>query len=191
MNVQEIIDEITKDIDNDTIDNSVFIGWINRCIDDLTPLAKKEDLKTADIAAENSYSVPDDLLEVFMVLVNGCQYYPVRINEQYKQGYKLWGNVLSLQCGPDTGEIELYYYKRLSHVASVTDTPEIDAAFHDLFVLYTTAYNQYSEHGDDWAQRQGDALNRYNQRKQDFTNYIINNSFETKSQNSINTAYFL
>lgn len=190
MNVQEIINEITKDIDDDTIDNSVFIGWINRCLDDLTTIAKKESLKTMDISSGNSYSLPSDLFEMFMVLVNGDQYYPVRINDSYTIGYKLWGNTLSLQSGPDTGTIDFYYYKRLSRVASVTDTPEIDSTFHDLFVLYTTAYNQYSEHGDDWQSRQGDALSRYNQRKQEFNNYIIQNSFETKSQNTINNVYF-
>lgn len=191
MNVQEIIDEIAKDIDDNTIDNEVFIGWINRCLDDLTPFARKEVLKTADITGENSYAMPDDLLEVFMVLVNGCQYYPVRINEQYKQGYKLWGNTLSLQCGPDTGEIELYYYKRLSHIAELTDIPEIDPSFHDLFVLYATAYNLFSERNDDWQQRQGDTINRYNQRKQEFYSYIIENSFETKSVNTITMNYFM
>lgn len=188
MNVQEIIDEINKDVD-DTLDDDAVIGWINRCLDDLTPFARQEAMKTADITAENSYSMPDDILEVYMLLVNGEKYSPVRINETWKKGYKVWGNVLSLQNGPDTGEIELYYYKRLSRVAETTDIPEIDPSFHDLFILYTTAYNSFSEHNDDWQARQGDALNRYNQRKAEFNSYIIENSFETQSQDGITQTY--
>jgi hypothetical protein len=39
MNLEQIIEEINKDLD-DTFDNGELIGWINRCIDDLTPFAK-------------------------------------------------------------------------------------------------------------------------------------------------------
>jgi hypothetical protein len=189
MNVQEIINEITKDIDDTTVDNSLLIGWINRCIDEVSPIAKKEAKKTADIAIENAYELPDDLLEVFMVLVNGNRYYPMRIDESTQQGYKIWGNVLSLQSMPDSGAIDLYYYKRLSHVSELTDIPDIDPAFHDLFILYTIGHNQFAEHMDDWQPRQMDALNRYNIRKQAFTEYVLQNAFEYKSENTIKHVY--
>jgi hypothetical protein len=181
MNLEQIIEEINKDID-DTVDSSDIIGWVNRCLDDLSPLTKKEDKKLADISPLNAYELPTDYAEMVLVLVNGIKFEPVSLSNPYSTGYKVWNKVLFLQNGPDSGQIELYYYRRLNHIAEETDIPEIEPSFHDLFVLYTVAHHQFAE---EEPERQLDAMTRYMNRKREYQEFILQNSFIYNAQQQI------
>ncbi|MGF6951868.1 hypothetical protein QF028_004373 [Neobacillus sp. B4I6] len=186
MNLEQIINEINKDLD-DTQDNGDLIGWINRCMDDLSPIAKKEAKTVYEISSLNGYDLPEDLLEIALVLVNGTQYDPVVLNDSWSTGYKRWGNVLSLQNAPSDGQVELYYFKRLSHLENLEDVPEIEPTFHDLFILYTIAHQQFSE---DEPERQMDALTRYNNRNGEFNRFVMANSFVYNSQRQITDVWW-
>jgi hypothetical protein len=185
MNLEQIIEEINKDLD-DTLDHADIIGWVNRCVDDLSIITKKEDKKLADISSLNAYELPEDLLEMVLVLVNNEEYDPIYLGDTTSKGYKVWGNVLSLIDGPDSGAIELYYYKRLPYLVNVEDVPEIDKAFHDLFVLYTVAHNQFME---EETERQMDALNRYMSRKREFDAFMKKNTARFNSTRKIKNVY--
>lgn len=163
MNLEQIIEEINKDLD-DEIENDELIGWINRCIDDLSPIARQEQKAVIEITETNDYELPDDFIKMFMVSVNGKRYDTLPLSSN-STGYKVWGNNLSLSNGPSDGSIELYYYKRLSHLENMDDVPEIDPAFHDLFILYTIGHHQFM---DDELERETDAFTRYNARREEY-----------------------
>lgn len=163
MNLEQIIEEINRDID-DSLEVDELLGWVNRCMDDLSPVAKKESKIVYDISETNAYELPSDWMGTVLVMVNGKQYEAVPLNDT-SAGYKVWGNVLSLQNGPSDGQIELYYYRRLAHLEKMEDVPEIEPSYHDLFVLYTVAHHQFM---DDELEREGDAITRYNARRQEF-----------------------
>jgi hypothetical protein len=184
MNLEQIINEINKDLD-DTQDNGDLIGWINRCVDDLSPIAKKETKNVYDITSENTYELPEDMLELVLILVNGIEYQSVPLNNSYTTGYKIWEK-LSLQNSPESGTIEVYYYKRLNHLENLADVPEIEQSFHDLFVLYTIAHNQFME---DEPERQMDAISRYNNRRQEYQAFVMKNSFTLNVQQQIKDVW--
>lgn len=172
MNVAQLIEEINKDIDDVTLELSDHIGWINRALDDLTPIANQEAKTTYLLSVDNAYLLPEDIYQIVLVNVNGEKRNAVSIQDS-RTGYQVWANTLSLQPTEETGQMELYYYKSLRHVAKEEDIPEIPSFFHDLLVLYTVAHQQFAE---EETERQIDALNRYNQRKQEFRAYVSSQS---------------
>jgi hypothetical protein len=186
MNLGQIINEINKDLDN-TQNNGDLIGWINRCMDNLSPIAKQEAKTVYEITSLNGYELPGDLLEMTLVLVNGIQFDAVPLNDSWSTGYKKWGNVLSLQNAPSDGQVEVYYFKRLAHLVNSEDVPEIEPVFHDLFILYTIAQQQFME---DEPERQMDALTRYNNRNGEFNRYLMANSFVYNAQRQITDVWW-
>jgi hypothetical protein len=185
MNLEQIIEEINKDID-DTIDNTDLIGWINRCVDDISPIAKNQGKQVVEITSINAYELPDDLEELVLVMVNGEPYESVSISDTTSSGYKVWENVLSLQKGPESGQIELFYHGRLNHLEESEDIPSIDAAFHDLFILYTVGHQQFA---DDEPERQNDALTRYYRRKNEFEALMRRNTVRFNPKQQIKNVY--
>jgi hypothetical protein len=178
MNLEQIINEINKDLD-DTQNNGDLIGWINRCMDDLSPIAKKEGKKTAEVSPLNAYELPKDVMEVVSVIVN---------KEEYdRTQYIVWGNVLSLTTELDSGTIDLYYYRRLVNLTGATDEiPEIEPSFHDLFVLYTIAHQQFME---DEPERELDAMERYRKRKSEYEAFMQRNSTRPMFQTQVKNVY--
>jgi hypothetical protein len=181
MNLEQIIEEVNRDLD-ESLESSEILGWINRCIGDLSSIAKKETKSVFEISTLNGYELPEELLEMVLVLVNGMKFDTVPLTDSWSTGYKKWGMVLSLQNAPTEGQMEVYYYKRLSYLEKLDDVPEIEEAFHDLFVLYTIAYNQFMEEESD---RQMDAISRYNIRKAEFQRFVMDNSFVHQAQRQI------
>jgi hypothetical protein len=185
MNLEQITDEINKDLD-DTVDSEDVLGWINRCVDDLSPIAKQESKQTIEITTTNSYELPEDLGELVLVLVNGEPYEAVVIGDSTSIGYQLWGKSLSLRNGAESGQIELFYYQRLAHLAETEDVPAIDEAFHDLFILYTVGHHQFA---DDEVERQNDALSRYYRRKNEFEAFMRRNTVRFNPKHRIKNVY--
>lgn len=172
MKLSELLREVNKDID-DSLDNSDITAWFNRCLDDLAPIIKKEAKTVMDIDSTNAYTIPEDLYELHMVFADDNQYFPIPIQDKDSKGYKIWANEMSFQKGPESGEIKLYYHRKLSSLVNADDVPEIPTPFHDLLIHYAVAYSQYA---DDEHERQRDAFNRYYQRKQELESYILHNS---------------
>lgn len=173
MNLEQLIEEVNKDID-DSLDSGDITEWINRALDDLTPITNCE--TKYSVTLPSSISLPSDVFKIAFVLVDGTEVHNVPIRDNRSKGYKVWGNELTLQGGLESGVLEVFYYKRLSHLEANEDIPEIDPAFHDLLVLYATAHSQYA---DEEPERQIDAFQRYQQRKREFDLFIKSQSNET------------
>lgn len=171
MKHSELIAEVNKDID-DNLSESDITGWLNRCLDELTPLSRKEALKIAAIDESNMYELPDDLFEIQAIRINGEEYFYLPMNDKDGKGYKVWANNLYLQPAPVSGDIEMFYYKRLSHLENSDDVPEIDPSFHDLLILYAVAHSQFM---DEEPERQNDAMIRYRQRREEYESFLTRN----------------
>jgi hypothetical protein len=163
-----IIRQVNRDID-DSYANQDIIDWLNRCSDDLTPAAKKEKKTSFTIDSTNSYTLPIDLHRVAYVMVGDERYEPIQVTDKASKGFTLWEGKLSLQNGPDSGTIDLYYYKKLNKLNNPEDEPEIDEEFHDLYILYAVGQLQFTE--EEYDDRP-DAMMRYEQRKREFSAHI-------------------
>jgi hypothetical protein len=174
MNLEQIIEEINKDLD-DTFDNGELIGWINRCVDDLTPFAKSQKSAVISlVSGQKTYDVPTDFMKMAALIDTVGALYEVPLRDFNSPGYKLFGNQLIIQPTPtENKELDLYYEGTLPHLVELTDEPQIPSQFHDLFILYTVAKRQYQ---DDEEARQMNAWSDYQSRKSDFI------SFNRKSQ---------
>jgi hypothetical protein len=177
MNLQEIIDEINKDVD-DELENEDIVGWVNRCLDDLTPVARYQKLMTiTTTSGVNTYSLPSDLTKVVQVVDNTTPLNPLNVSDFNKDGYKVFANQLILQPTPeDEREITLYYEGNLPYLTEASDVPVIHSSFHDLFVLYTVARFMYK---DDETYRKSDAFAEYVQRKREFVRFMNRPSIES------------
>lgn len=143
MKLSEIIKEVNKDID-DSLPNADITGWINRALDDLSPVAKYQKSKAIDLVpGQGTYSLPTDIVE--MVYIDGLNQ-PLLSSRETKDGYKLWGNTLILQPPPtETKRITLFYFGKLPYLINSDDVPMIPAHFHDLLVLYAVAKAKYQD----------------------------------------------
>jgi len=146
MDLGQIIDEINKDLD-DEIDNAELIGWINRCMDDLSPIVKyQKSAIISKVIGQKEYSLPSDYMRVVQLVDGMNPMNEIPLRDTQSEGYKLWGNQLILQPTPTTtGNLDLYYEGKLPHLVNPDDEPQIPSPFHDLFILYTVAKRQYQD----------------------------------------------
>ncbi|MGQ7114511.1 hypothetical protein ACUOFC_52670, partial [Escherichia sp. TWPC-MK] len=68
----------------------------------------------------------------------------IPVGEQNQQGYWVWGNELMIPS-ENQQPIEVYYYKKLSHLKGMEDVPEIDSPYHDLLILYAVGQLQFMD----------------------------------------------
>lgn len=170
MNLSQLIKQTNRDVD-DSYSNADLTDWMNRALDDLTPLVKKESKQSYTIDSTNSYSIPTDFYETVHIIVDSNALDQVPMKDFDSIGYKVFADQLSLQNGPESGTIDLYYHRKLSKLVNADDVPEIEEPYHDLLILYAIAHSQYM---DDEPQRQADAFNRYNVRKNEYEQYKAN-----------------
>lgn len=166
MNLEELRDEINKDIDDD-LDNNVLTGWINRALDDLTPFAQYKKKTTINVlTGVSDYPLPIDILDV--VLVDTLPRLP--LNDFTSYGYKVMGNTLTLQPEPtEDSTTQLIYNATLPHLEEDEDVPAIPSNFHNLLILYTIAKFKYQ---DEELGFQGNAMQEYERKKQDYIRYV-------------------
>jgi hypothetical protein len=166
MNLEQIIEEINKDLD-DTIDNQELTGWINRCIDDLTPHAKYQKNSVISLVqGQKSYDVPTDFMKMIVLIDTDVALDEVPLYDFNGTGYKLFGNQFIIQPTPiGNKELDLYYEATLPHLIDESDEPQIPSQFHDLFILYTIAKRQYQ---DEEEGLQMNVWNEYQSRKGEF-----------------------
>lgn len=173
MKLSEIIKQVNRDVD-ESYSNADITEWINRGLDDLTPIAKKQAKTTYTITSANSYALPSDLHKVDFVLVKTdatTEYDPLSQRDTESTGYKMWGGNLSLQNGPTGGSIDLYYYKRLKQLTTtnIDEEPEIEKEYHDLLIFFAIGNMQFKE--EDYDDRP-DMLQRYALRKAEYEKFI-------------------
>lgn len=167
MNLEQIINEVNKDLD-DTLDNADIIGWVNRSIDDLTTHANyQKSAVISVIVGQKEYELPDDLVSIYQVFDTDKAL--ERVYDTQSKGYRIWGNKLILQPAPDQNkEIDLYYFANLPHLKDPEDVPAFSSQFHDLLVLYAVGRAKYQ---DEEEGMQMNAISDYQERKRAFVNH--------------------
>lgn len=171
MKLKEIVAQVNTDVEEE-YDASTILSWVNRCLDELTPIAKMEAYQSITIDGGNSYPAPTDYHRSAEFLVNGCPWSERPLSDRTSTGYKKWAGKFSLQgSAPSSGTIDLYYYRRILHLSTdnMDAEPEIEPEYHDLLVHYAVGMLQFTEEEYD----RPDAMARYNQRKEDYITYKI------------------
>lgn len=171
MQLVDIIRQVRRDMEEEP-DAGDIVDWTNRCLDDLTPITKKEARMSYTIESTNEYPLPSNFHDFAYVIIGGVKYYPLTQDDFRQRGFKVWDGTLSIQEGPSSGTIDLYYYRKLARL-STTDTtaePEIDEPFHDLLILYAIGQLQFTE--EDYEDRP-DSMQRYYARKAEYANYMM------------------
>lgn len=170
MNLREMINEVLKDID-DSLPDSDIIGWINRALDDLTPVAKYQKITNLSLFTGDKYvALPTDLQEVVLLTDGDQDYNEIPINDRSGIGYKKWGDNFIFQPVLDIDkDLTLYYYAKLPHLTEDSDEPAIRIDFHDLLVLYATAKAKYKDEVMEFHQS---TMQEYLERKRQFTNEV-------------------
>jgi hypothetical protein len=163
MKVSDIYNQTTRDI-NDDYNLGDVIDWINRGLDDLTPYAKRQ----ASITLDENFILPTDLHQLLFVSQNGQFLKSLPMSDSYSEGYKLWGDSLILQ-NTDDSPVSIYYYRKLNHVKTSDDVPDLEEQYHDLLILFCLGNMQF--HDEDYDSRQ-DSLVRYESKKLDYVRFI-------------------
>ena len=159
MNLQELILQVNRDVD-DMFENGDIQHWLNRALDDITPIARIE----KKVTLTYPYTLPNDVQDMERVMQTNKVFPRIPVGEEHQQGYWVWGNELMLQGG-NQQPIEVYYYKKLCHLKGMEDIPEIDSPYHDLLILYAVGQLQFMD--GDYADRP-DRMQRYEQRRQQY-----------------------
>lgn len=166
MKLSELQKEVNKDID-DSLPNADINGWLNRCLDDLTPVANYQKSAVINVVPDQKeYALPSDLITIAFLIDKEERLNPVPVNDFSSNGYKYWGNSIILQPTPkEVKTLDLYYHARLPHLVNADDVPAIPQEYHDLLVLYAVAKAKYQ---DEEESMQNNAMNEYYMRKNDF-----------------------
>ncbi|WP_420973743.1 hypothetical protein [Bacillus thuringiensis] len=159
MNLQELILQVNRDVD-DMFENGDIQHWLNRALDDITPIARIEKRATL----EYPYTLPNDVQDIERVMQTNKVFPRIPVGEENQQGYWVWGNELVI-LGGNQQPIEIYYYKKLCHLKGMEDVPEIDSPYHDLLILYAVGQLQFMD--GDYADRP-DRMQRYQERRQQY-----------------------
>jgi hypothetical protein len=169
--LKDIISQVNGDVEEE-YDAATIIGWVNRALDDLTPVAKVEAYVSYPIDGTNSYTIPTDYHKGAETLVNDCPWQEKPLSDRKSTGYKIWAGKLSLQgMVPDSGTIDMYYYRRLNHMSTsdMDQEPELEPEYHDLLVHYAAGMIQFVEEEYD----RPDAMSKYNARKEEYMAHKI------------------
>jgi hypothetical protein len=171
VNLKELRNEINKDVD-DQLPNADITTWINRALDDLTLVTRyKKKTSIPLVNGVSDYTLPTDFLDTKLVTINGpTKLDRLPLDDFTSTGYKVLGNVLSIQNTPKTsGTIDLIYLATLPHLSGDNDIPMIPVNFHDLLVLYTVGKAKFV---DEVTDMQRIALQEYERRKQDLSIFM-------------------
>jgi hypothetical protein len=165
MNLASLIKEVNKDID-DSLSNGDVTQWLNRALDDLTPVAKyKRSVTIPLIAGQTNYDLPSDFHKIEL-LMDVYKLPEIPLEDHSSRGFKKWGNTLTIQPIPENkGVLTLYYYAKLPHLSNSDDEPVIPSHYHDLLVLYAVARAKYQ---DEEPEMQMNAWSEYQNKKREF-----------------------
>lgn len=168
LNLEEILNEINKDID-DTIDAGDLIGWVNRALDIASTVDKYEQRVTLLFdEGVSDYALPDDLIKLMYVFGTEGKYEELPLDDYTSTGYKQWGNVIGFQ-NVNEASVDLYYHAYYPHLVNMEDVPALPVPFHDLLILYTVARARYK---DEEESLEADAMNEFNRRLVEFRNFV-------------------
>lgn len=169
MNLENIIEEINKDAD-DTLDNAEIIGWVNRCLDDLSPYSNyQKSTVISVVSGQKEYELPSDVISIFQLVDRNRVLPQLPVSNYQREGYKVWGDKIILQPTPEEDkELELFYYATLPRLQNMEDVPAFHSQFHELLIYYTLAKFNFQDEEED---KQMNAWSDYAARKDDFIRY--------------------
>lgn len=172
MNVQGLINLAHAKVE-EIYDNSVWITFINDCLDDLTPIARltKEatinNVPVVNRRATIPFTDPvlaksHEILNIFftptqagatpIVGASEQQMRRVELADRMATGWRLTSDTLYISNVPSyvgatvtAGNVTLIYYKALDHVTSLVSVPEIMPQYHPIIALYMCAKCQQKE----------------------------------------------
>lgn len=164
MNLQQILNEVNKDID-DSLETGTLIGWINRALDIASPIAKYQQRITLLFEYnKGDYDLPDDLIRLAHVIGTQRTYEEIPLLDNEGTGYKMWGNTIGFQ-NLNEPAVEMYYYAYYPHLQNLEDVPALPSIFHDLLVLYAVGRARYQ---DEEENLQALAMREFVQRLDEF-----------------------
>jgi hypothetical protein len=162
MKINDILRQVNRDID-DQYNLQDVIDWVNRCLDDLTPIAKRQ----ATAVLNAPYTLPINTHELLFVSHHNQFLKKLSIGDAYSDGYKQWGDSLTLQ-NLEPSPLTIYYHRKLAKVANGDDIPDLEEEFHDLLVYFCLGSMQFYD--EDYERP--DSFGRYQARKQEYIQYI-------------------
>lgn len=157
--IVELVWEQTEENDT-TYPSDVLTDYINRALDDLTPVAKMlncvsgislditDGKAVISILGNPSLSAAHEFLNVYFTPAGGAEERLRRlpVGDTVSRGWVLTAQEIQLRnLGADSGTARVEYYRKLSHVAKPEDTPELPDQYHNLLVLYSCARVQERE----------------------------------------------
>lgn len=179
MNLNELIKEVNKDID-DSLPNADIIQWLNRGLDDLTPYAKHQKYESIQLTTgQKNYPLPSDLFRIVYLMDEDRQkrFTHIPFDDFSSNGYKIWGKELLFQPVPkEEKEISLYYHARLPRLVNSDDIPALPEEYHDLLVLYAVSKAKYQ---DEEPEMESIVLREYFRRKEEFISFNQSNEVYT------------
>jgi hypothetical protein len=158
MTVQEIINLAQSHV-QEAYETPVWISYINAALDDLTPVAKllksKDNISVTptngkaviDLASDPDLKQIHEVVAVYYTPTGGNieQLARLPFTDNTSKGWKRSHDTIILQNIGDGGTVRVDYYKKLSHVSSTADVPELPEQYHNLLVLYVCAKSQQRE----------------------------------------------
>lgn len=159
MTVQEIINFCQQQV-QEVYDNPTWIQFINAALDDLTPVAKmlksKDNIAvtpsggkaTVELASDEDLAKLHEVISVYYTPQGGSQEQLARIpwTDNVSKGWKRDATSIVVQgVSGSSGTVRVDYYKKLDHVSSTSDTPELPSQYHNLLILYVCAKSQQRE----------------------------------------------
>ncbi|MFC5775159.1 hypothetical protein [Ectobacillus antri] len=169
MNLQQIIEQVNTDLD-DTLENAVITGWVNRAMDIISAVTRYE--KRVTLLFEDGvgdYPLPPDCLKLMHVIGDSGELPLLKLTDRMSAGYKRWGNTIGFQNISGVS-VDVYYQARLPHLVTPDDEPVIPPQFHDLFILYAVARAKYQDE-EEGLVLQRDANNEFGRRVEDLRKY--------------------
>lgn len=163
MKINDILRQVNRDID-DQYNLQDILDWVNRCLDDLTLIAKRQ----ATTILDGTFTLPTNLHELLFVSQNNQFLKKLSMTDENSCGYKQWGNSLTLQ-NTDNSPLTIYYFRKLNRVANGEDVPDLEEEFHDLLVYFCLGSMQFYD--EDYEDRP-DSFIRYQNRKQEYIQFI-------------------
>jgi len=153
----------------ETYDNTTWLSWINACLDDLSQVAYRPGRATISLTAGTyEYDLPSGVQEVTGAVYKTAagistplrQLHPL---DMYSEGWKLLDKIVLQNIAVSTGDsLVVNYYRTLAHLTDLTQTPELEAQYHELIVLYCAGRSRQKE---EELEERADYYNEYLQRR--------------------------
>jgi len=159
MTVQDIINFCQQQV-QEVYDNPTWIRFINAALDDLTPVAKmlrsKDNVAvtvvngkaTITLSSDEDLAKLHEAIAVYYTPQGGSQEQLARIpwTDNVSKGWKRDAVSIVIQgVSGNSGTVKVDYYKKLDHVSSTSNTPELPDQYHNLLILYVCAKSQQRE----------------------------------------------